>query len=247
MARIANLVVSIFALFLGVLAMLVGWMGYGGYIFGLPAIAIGVILYKRHGGLLPLLPVIFGVIGLAETVVVMHILIPGVEEALEEAGFKEEYISLPHTFEIGKGKMLKMVSLEVKKVDCVSRESFGGNYDVYCPREGFVFYLAKFRIKNVGGKILNPTDLPCCFELYTNQNRSYEALWFYQLTKKRGYKIFESSDEKYAENICEPLGLSDLYPEEETTGCVFFEVREGEQPIKLKFQIFVSTYYIKLS
>jgi len=243
----ARLVISIFALFLGILAMLVGWMGYGGYIFGLPAIIIGAILYKRHRGTLPLLSVIFGVIGLAETIAVMHILIPGVKRALEEAGFKEEYISVPHTFELDEGKMLELSSLEIRKVDYISRESFGGKYAVYYPREGFAFYLVKFKIKNVGGKILQYTDQPCCFELYTNQDNSYEALWFYQLTEDRGYKIFESSDEKYAENICEPLRMSDLYPEEEKVGCVFFEVRKGEQPTRLKFQIFVSTYYIKIS
>jgi len=239
-------IVGAIGLILGVLSMLIGWMGYGGYFFGLPAIIIGITLYRRDKGVLPLLAIIFGAIGLAETIAVVHIFIPAIERTMEEIGLKEEYITLPHTFEIYEGKMLEMYALQVKKADYVSYEASGGEYIVRRPRKGFVFYVVKFRVKNVGGSIIHVTDLPCCFELSSDKNMKYEERWFYQMTKERGYEVFHSSDEKYAENLCHYIG-HDLYPEEEEEGCIIFEVRENEKPVKIGFSVSFGEYYIKLS
>ena len=242
--NVGRIIIGIIGLILGVLSTLIGWMGYGGYIFGIPAIIVGTVLYRKGMGVLPLLAIIFGAIGLAETIAVAHIFIPAIERTMEEIGPKEEYITLPHTFEVYEGKV-EISSLEVKKADYVSREIIEGEYFVVHPRKGFVFYIVKFRVKNVGGSIIGFTDMPCCFELYTNKNIRYEERLFYQMTKERGYETFQSNDEKYAENLCHHVG-HDLYPEEEVEGCVVFEVKEDEKPIKIGFLVSYESYYIEL-
>ena len=245
--RVGRIIVGVIGLILGFLSMLIGWMGYGGYMFGIPAVIIGIILYRKDRGVLPLLAIIFGAIGLAETVAIMHIFVPTMEKMVEEIGLKEEYITLPHTFEVYESK-IEMSSLEVKKVDYISHEIIKGEYTVIYPREGFVFYMVKFRIKNIGGNIIDFSQMPCCFELYTDKGREYERRFYYQMTEERGYEIFRSVDKKYAENLCDYNRLMhDLYPEKEMEGCVVFEVREDEKPVKIGFSISFGSYYVELS
>ncbi len=64
-------IIEIFVLLLSIISLLIGWMGYGGILFGLPALLLGFIYYRKKGGLISLLTIIFGCIGLAETIVML--------------------------------------------------------------------------------------------------------------------------------------------------------------------------------
>lgn len=238
-------IAEIIGLLLSIIALLIGWMGYGGYLFGIPAIVLGFFYYREKGGLVSLLTIIFGCVGLAETVVVMHLFLPALEETLEEElGIEEKTISLPHVFELSEGEKLKLVSLDVQKVDYVSENFISQEYRVFFPREGFDFYIVRYTVENVGGKKIRFVDLPAAFELITT-NETYETLTFYEMDEERGWKSFTTNETEYANNLCEKF-FDDLYPNEKASSCVFFEVRKNEKPSKLKFQIWLSSYYIEI-
>lgn len=73
----AKRVIGLIGLLLGVLSITSGgFMGCGGYIFGLPAIIIGSVLYKKHRGVVPLLSIILGTVGVAGAIAAMFIVYP---------------------------------------------------------------------------------------------------------------------------------------------------------------------------
>ncbi|MCD6479070.1 MAG: hypothetical protein J7L44_04265, partial [Candidatus Diapherotrites archaeon] len=71
-------------------------MGYGGYLFGIPAILLAAYSIKKEQKILGIIAIIFASIGIAESFIVMHILVPFVERTLEEGlgKFGEEEISV---------------------------------------------------------------------------------------------------------------------------------------------------------
>ena len=236
-------IAEIIGLLLSIIALLIGWMGYGGYLFGIPAIVLGFFYYRKKGGLISLLTIIFGCIGLAETVAVMHLFLPALEE---ELGIEEKTISLPYVFELSEGEKLKLVSLDVQKVDYVSENTsfISQEYRVFFPREGFDFYIVRYTMENVGGKRIGFAELPTAFELITT-NETYDTLNFYEMSEERGWKSFTTNQTKYVNNLCEEF-FDDLYPNERASSCVLFEVRKNEKPLKLKFWIWFSSYYIEI-
>jgi len=245
-----NTIIEIIALILGLIAFLIGWMGYGGYLFGIPAIVIGFIFYRKYKGIISLLSIIFGCIGLAETIAVMHIFLPSLQyafnETISELSKEKEITSLPYIIQLSEGKKLQISSIEIKKVNYVTENIsyFTQNFKVYSPREGFTFYIVRYTLKNIGGEKINIFDLPTLAKLITTNN-SYNPLYFFEMTTERGWQSFETNELRYADNICESH-LRELYPNEEITNCIFFEVRENEKPEKLKFQIFLTIYYYKI-
>lgn len=167
--------------------------------------------------------------------------------------FEEKEISIPYVFNLSGGKKLKILEVEVKEADyVVSKEekwSWSDEvtpvYHVYYPREGFTFYIAKIKIENVGGKILNVyTDLPESFELMTNNN-TYDALSYDLLTEEKGFTHIESNDTKYENELCEYFS-ENIYPGEIEEGSVFFEIRENEQPVRLSFAIGLALYHVEI-
>jgi len=256
-------VVEIFGLIFGSIALLIGWMGYGGYVFGVPAIIIGECFRRKHGGIIPLLTIIFGAVGIAESFVVMQIVFPTVEKTLNETaesinktvenfteslkkelGIKEERIQLPYIIEED-GRKLRINFIKVREADFVADNIsyFEPRYKVYFPREGFKFVIIEYELENIGGKKISWIDLPAPVELMTDANMSYETLNFFEMTEGRGWYSIESNESKYVNYLCTPNVLDYLYPGEKILFCKFFEIRENENPEMVKFQQWLSTYY----
>jgi len=246
-----SIIIEVIALILSLIALLTGWLVYGGFIFGVLAVILGTIYYRKNKNVVSLLSIIFGCIGIAEAIATGLIVISIIEmsnktiEAINESlSLKEVQISsLPYTFQIGEGKKLQLSDIEIKKVDYVTKNiSFlVPSFRVYFPREGFVFYIVKYTLKNVGSKKIDGFDLLNSFELITD-NGVYEPLDFYEMAEERGWKSFETNDIKYTNNICERFGkfFDNIYPNETIISCIFFEIRENEKPKGLRFMVGLS-------
>ena len=171
-----------------------------------------------------------------------------------EQELEEKYIDVPYVFNLDEGKKIEMFGVAIKRVDYVvsreetwqwNQETPSTTYKIYYPREGFVFYVVNISIENTGGKILNVyTDLPEQFEL-TAGNNTYDALSFELLTEEKGYTCVESEDDRYESEVCEYF-TENLYPGEIGEGSVFFEIRENENPVELRFTLGYTRYHIKI-
>mgnify|MGYP003878504009 CR=1 FL=1 len=265
-----GLAADVFALICGVVALLIGWMGYGGYIFGVPAILLGAYRYKKAGGVLPILSIVFGSIGAVESFVVGHIVVPAIEKALnetveelnksmekleEQLGIKEKTITLPYVIEGEKGLKLRINSITLRKSNLVASnysyysffyEEEITKYMVYSPRPGFTFYLLEYEVENIGSKKVDPIDFeyPRGFELITDQNNTYEPLSFSEMSGK--WHVIVTNETNYSKYVCEK-SFETLYPGDKAKSCIFFEVRETETPVMVKFSAWLSmwpsTYY----
>ena len=78
------IIFSILALILGIIASAIGWMGFGGYICGIPAIILGILAFKGKtvAKVIGVLALILGVIGAIETTT-MYGVITGLKKAVE--------------------------------------------------------------------------------------------------------------------------------------------------------------------
>ena len=226
------LILGILATLLGAIALLIGWMGYGGYIFGIPALFLATYSYSRGYKLLGVLGMVFSVIGIAESFTVMQVFIPMMEETIEKE-FKQARIGEPV-----KLNGIVLTVDDVKISDRVTEIGFFGLNTTYISRPGYKFVLLYMTIENKGN-VSESTSEIYNTSVVTDKGHFYEASYFYRLTEERGYKKQDASELEVENYSCPllPIYYDKLLPGEKASFCEFFEIREDEKPTAFQFSI----------
>jgi len=187
-----------FALLLGIVAAAIGWMGIGGYLFGIAAIILGILAFKGKtiAKVIGVLALILGVIGAIETTA-MYGVITGVEKAFETPTPEKVEEATPPPE--GKGKQ---PITEEKKAEEVKTYKIGEklkigdviftvhSFEQYTPTEEFAYVPEGKKLMAVEVSFTNASDK----ELEISSLPIYEFYLRYQT--EYGYKEAEFSLEK---------------------------------------------------
>jgi len=105
---------------------------------------------------------------------------------------------------------------------------FEPSYEIYYSREGFKFVIIKYSEKNIGTRKI--WGYGGSSYLITEDNNVYESYYFSDL-RRVGCKVKEVNSLSFEllKHLCGGV-IGTLYPDEEKSECVFFEIRENEVP-----------------
>jgi hypothetical protein len=217
------LIISILAILSGIIALLIGWMGYGGYMFGIPAILLAIYSYKKDHKWLAGLTIIFSCIGVAESFVMMNIVIPTVTPK----GF---------TSKIGEIIDIDGFDFMVNSVNqanvYIDYSEILEDYKAVLAKPNYKFVKVKVTIKS---KIKEGTPPLINLTLVTDKGYLYNPTYIYRYQTDREVRnaTMEEVNIYYCKEFSE---FKSIPPGETSEGCLFFEILENTNPTKLEFQ-----------
>jgi len=220
------IIVGILALLLGAIALLIGWMGYGGFMFGIPAILLAIYPYRKGHKWLGIFAIIFSCIGIAESFVMMGIVVPAVEKMV-----KPELV----TAKIGEPVKIDGLALtvnDVKTTKWVVGRYFGEDRS-FPSKEGYKFVMLFVVVNNTGVKseMINIWNVT----ITTDKGYIYKKLSSGDIFRYE--KSRQPTELELREYNCSPIEeWKEIPPGEWTEGCYFFEIKEDNEPAMFNFQ-----------
>jgi hypothetical protein len=201
-----------------------------GYVMGVVALAIGVLLAVKRGG--RTLPLVLGIV-LAILVAAaigatafIHIVAYGVGKAVEEVA-KTKYAAgvLGQPITVGSWEI---TILNVKESKYLRREE-----TYFAAKEEQKAVIVTVRIRNVGKEASSVSDVWSLI-LVTNVNKSYEDVTIYRFNL-----LWDVGGEVKAEavKVRELNRFQSLAPGTYIEGDVLFDIPQNETPIKLFFKV----------
>jgi hypothetical protein len=213
------------ALVLAIIAMAIGWMGYGGFIFGIPALILGILAVRDAGAsrTVGIIGIVFACIGIAESVAAVAFI-----AAVTESTSPREVTGAAGT-EVRVGNWGVIVSEPIYTSKFYERGLFFENdYRAFTPTAGYQFALVKMKVINRGVEENSPDFYD--IKLVTTEGLKYES--------KYGFEL-KSTSETYAEPpspLCEHIYLSSVLPREYVEGYLYFEIPSGAKADSLTFK-----------
>jgi hypothetical protein len=227
---------GILAVLLGAIALMIGWMGYGGYMFGIPAILLAIYSYKKGHKLMGIVAITFACIGIAETFAVMQLFIPTGERVIKEV--VEETTPKIITAKMKEAVRTNRLTLTVESVKTTKWivQSYMWEDRSFASKTGYKFVMIFVKVKNVG------TESEHVFfwniTLTSDKGYEYENLRSYEIvTRER--KNRKPTSEELKEYKCREILYEELPPGEWIEGCFFFEIKEEHNPATFSFNHFI--------
>jgi hypothetical protein len=222
------LVISILAVLLGTIALLIGWMGYGGYMFGIPAILLAIYSYLRGHKILAGIAIIFSCIGIAESFAA-SVFVASLQQSTTP---KAVSAKIGRTVDID-GFDFTVNSIKQSDV-YIDYSNILNDYKAVSPKPGYKFVEVKITVKSkkkeesLLSKLINLTLITDKGYLYTSA---------YVDRYQTGRNVRDATTYEIDNYYCKKFDEFEKIPPGETSeGCLFFEILKTANPIKLEFQ-----------
>jgi hypothetical protein len=243
-----GLVAGVIAIFLGMLAVFVGWTIVGGLVLGLIALLLAMRSYREGHRLLGTVGIILSCVGLVEGLLVAGIVglfsisIPTMFTKTEikatESISTTPLIAETETTESGYvvriGKKIHLpngITLTVDYVNVTDKfiiKEFGKCY-ACSAKPKYKIVIIHLTIRNDGiRKIYTPWTSDFIIEV--DKGYQYDPIIWPSRYDRQSWEMNETECSQY---YCKHEWASELLPEEEDEGCIFFEILAATNPTKL--------------
>jgi hypothetical protein len=216
---------AISALVLAIIAAGIGWAGYGGFIFGIPALILGILAVRDAGAsrTIGIIGIVFACIGIAESVAAAAFI-----AAVTESTSPREVTGVAGT-EVRVDNWGVIVSEPIytdKFYECGYIENY---YLAFTPTAGYQFALVKMKVINRGVEERSPEFYDAKF--VTTGGLMYEVKYPFEL---------KEINEEYTEPpspIYPFLSIMEEVPPGECIeGYLYFEIPSGAKADSLTFK-----------
>jgi len=238
-----QIILGVISLFLGLLAVPLGFIGFGSVMVGVPAIIIGSYLIARGVStsvkILGGLGVFFACLGIVTTIEAMialealKALLPQTLEEAEKA--VEEVLTRNISRRIGESVIVNNFSITVNSIRVSDKYvyKFDKKYETALSKPDSRFVIIELTVKNTGLKSESPDFWETSFQIVTDKGYIYTTTDLYEFVRERR----EATTEEINTFYCEEIYLTKrLLPREETKGCLIFGIPADMRPIKLEFE-----------
>jgi hypothetical protein len=242
-----GLVAGVIAIFLGILAVFVGWTIVGGLVLGLIALLLAIRSYREGHRLLGTAGIILSCVGLVEGLLVAGIVglfsIPTMFTKTEVKTVTIESVSTTpmiaetkitesgYVTRIGKKIHLPNgITLTVDYVNVTDKfiiKEFGKCY-ACSAKPKYKIVIIHLTIRNDGIREIY-TPWTSDFIIEVDKGYQYDPIWPSRYDR-RSWEVNETECSQY---YCKHGWASKLLPEEEDEGCIFFEILAATNPTKL--------------
>jgi hypothetical protein len=224
-----GLIAGIAAIFLGMLAIFVGWTIIGGLGLGITALLLAIYSYRKGHRLLGVFGILFSCVGVVEGLVVAGMI-----------GFLS-VLTMPtgKTYVAKMGESIRLDGLTLtidymKVTDKLIIEEFGRCY-ACSAKPNYKIVILYLTIRNEGTR-KTYTPSTSNFIIEVDKGYQYEPIWPSRYDRQ-SWEIDKSECLQY---YCRRIESGkDLLPEEEEKGCIFFEILERTNPAKLMYEGYI--------
>jgi len=248
-----GLVAGVIAIFLGMLAVFVGWTIIGGLGLGLVALLLAMHSYRKGHKILGTVGILFACVGLIEGILVAGMVgLYGVLTTPAKTGIgtlatvKTETMTTTMTTAkiIGKAQLRNGITFIVDNVNVTDKFIVKEFRECYAcsAKPRYKIVIVHFKLRNDGIREAT-TPFKSNFEIEVDKGYRYKPI-SPSTYNRQSWKISESECLQY---YCKPEWAFSLLPEEEDEGCLFFEILATTNPTKLIYNGLYGDFTIPLT